>query len=77
VVKTIGTFFMPILISVIPYVLLKWSAVPLDDTFLPGGEAPGLRFASFAMALGYGVGRVLIPSMIIYVSYIIIRLAKR
>ena len=37
---------------------------------------PGLRYSSFAMALGYGLGRVLIPGMIIYFSHCLIRLLR-
>jgi len=69
-------FFIPVFISVIPYILFKWSAVPLTDAFVPDVDMPGLRYSSFAMALGYGVGRTLLPSMIIYISYFIIRLSK-
>jgi hypothetical protein len=65
-------FFIPIGMSVFAYILIKWSGVRL--TVLE--HVPGLRYSSLAMAFGYGLGRMLNPSMIIYFSYWLIRLLR-
>lgn len=69
-------FFIPIFISVIPYILFKWDAVPLADGLTFGSDMPGVRYSSFAMAFGYGLGRVLIPCMTISFCYWLIQLAR-
>ena len=65
-------FFIPICMSVFAYIVIKWSGVRL--TVLE--HIPGVRYSSLAMAFGYGLGRVLNPSMIIYFSYCLIRILR-
>lgn len=64
-------FFIPLCISVFVYIVIKWDGV--RSTMLDF-NIPGLHYASFAVALGYGLGRVLIPGIVIYFSYCLIRI---
>ena len=49
--------------SVFVYIVIKWDGV--RSTVLDF-NIPGLHYASFAVALGYGLGRVLIPCTVIF-----------
>ena len=64
-------FFIPLCISVFVYIVIKWGG--LRSTMLDF-NIPGLQYASFAVALGYGLGRVLIPCTVIFFSYCLIRI---